>query len=206
MKTKLIIPDVFLTSCPNCGNRLQIKPPGSAENTSCSNCSYIESAGSAHAITFISRILASYSRNNGIDTFILCDTEFTVSQCMESTKLLPLIVENAHDNLALSGLNSNTKDGLGIGVINDEKALLQKRVVLSNPSNIHNLNMPILMCVDVVYQLSLLTKKLCNTFYDNQVNLDLLVPNGHDYDISTAFDESMTKSIGNAIKQINNIT
>lgn len=126
----IITPPYFLTICPLCQGKLNIKKMFDKENTCCTKCHYVEPGGSARYVAFVTEVLTEMLIELGVNKIRLAGTDVpSIEGCLQANILLPAIVINAqinsnHLGAALSNINLTTVD--------DARGYYKKRVITSS--------------------------------------------------------------------------
>lgn len=169
----IITPSNILTTCPNCQAKLILQKMFSEIDTQCPKCNYVEPAGSAHFVTFITQVLTEFLTTFGVKSLSLAGSDIpSIEGALQANSLLPAIVINAHINskhcgTALSSLNLTTVD--------DDSGFYKKRVI-TNSSQIRSPGLSISALAETLICAFHESKKNPSFSASNTLCLDLIAP------------------------------
>lgn len=127
----LINIDPLLKNCPSCESSLNLKTPGETGHSSCTNCSYIEVAGSPYFTTFLGDVLQQYLIEQGCTSVYLGKEEIMVPYLFNPRGMLHYVLIRT-GNILTESFKGLGLDSLNLHVVPDKKAIFNQRVVLSN--------------------------------------------------------------------------
>lgn len=171
----IISPALSLMYCPNCGEKLLLEPMFSKQNSTCSACGYSEPAGSAHLVTFVSKVLSQFIQNLGVSEIVIGETATKdFGGVLESHAILPAILVNAKLNTKNIGSGFNS---IPLTTVIDKNGYYQRRVTTTS-SEIRNPGVIIATLAETLYSAYSMSKEMSNSAQNRILDLNLLSPIG----------------------------
>lgn len=125
----IITPPYYLTVCPLCQGKLNVRKMFDKKLTNCSKCNYVEPGGSARYVAFVTEVLSEMLIDMGVQKIRLAGTNVaSIEGCLQANVLLPAIVINAQINAKNLG---GTFADINLTTVDDPNGYYRKRVITS---------------------------------------------------------------------------
>lgn len=172
-----IQPERGMDICPLCGSTMELNPPGAESHTQCRACEYMEPAGTAQYMAFITQAMVRIAKNMGIEIAHIQDKAVGMNTCLHSRGLLPLLVSRATSLVQSYGLSHYHLFDHGLFNQRDDEAVLNCRVTIREHANVNSIITTLLILTEVLEETLLLTRQLGDKYSADAICLDCIPGN-----------------------------